>query len=72
MAMAYIETLKAKDAEGTETYIYPRTSTSAVVDENNNKLSNILEDLQTNAHKIVFSTTEPTSVEEGSIVFVYE
>jgi hypothetical protein len=72
MAIAVIETLRAKDAEGAETYVYPRTSTSAVVDTDGNKLNNIITDLQTHIHGVVISNTEPTFVETGKIVLVYE
>lgn len=71
MAIAYIETLKAKDAEGAETYIYPRTSTAAI-DSDGEKLSDVITDLQTHFHGVVLSNTEPTFVEAGKIVFVYE
>lgn len=71
MATAYIETLKAKNAEGAETYIYPRTSTAAI-DSDGDKLSDVITDLQTHFHGVVLSNTEPTTVAEGTVVFVYE
>ena len=71
MATAYIETLKAKNAEGAETYIYPRTSTAAI-DSDGKQLNNVITDLQTHVHGIVFSSTIPTSIESGTVVFVYQ
>ena len=72
MATAYIETLKAKNAEGAETYIYPRTSTSAVVDNNGKQLSSVITDLQTHIHGVVYSTSIPSTIESGTVVFVYD
>lgn len=71
MAIAYIETLKAKDAEGAETYIYPRTSTAAI-DSDGKQLNSVITDLQTHIHGVIYSTSIPSTIESGTVVFVYD